>query len=105
MATLTVAGQAISITQAACSYSISPAAITVGPDETTITVTVTTQPGCVWSVRQVDSWLDIGSAASGTGSGSVRVDVERRRGGGNQPRVGTMTIAGQTLTVTQNKRD
>ncbi len=108
-ATLTVAGQAIAITQAAaaaCSYSISPTSTTVDSEETTITVTVTTQPGCAWTTVQVDSWLDVQSGASGTGSGPVRIDVERYRGGANQPpRVGKMTIAGQTLTVTQTRRD
>jgi hypothetical protein len=108
-ATLTVAGQRVAFTQAAapppppppCTYSISPASATVGPAATTLTIAVTTQAGCQWTEVQQDPWLEKGNPSSGTGSGNARVDVQSYKGNGQ--RVGTMTIAGQTLTVTQTK--
>ena len=104
-ATLTIAGQSVVITQAAaaasCAYAIAPESASIGPDATTITVAVTTQPGCAWTVKQVDPWLEIGGAASGSGSGTAQVDVQKYKG--NAQRTGTMTIAGKTFTVTQSK--
>jgi hypothetical protein len=73
----------------------------VGPDATTLSVAVTTQPGCGWTEQQVDPWLELGQVSSGTGSGTAQVDVQRYKGNGQ--RRGTMTIAGQTFTVTQTK--
>ncbi|MFN7918220.1 MAG: BACON domain-containing carbohydrate-binding protein [Vicinamibacterales bacterium] len=108
-ATLTIGGKAVSVTQAgavvvppqptACSYAIAPSTATVGPASTTLAVGVTTQPTCQWRVQQGDKWLD--SSSSGTGSGSASVDVQRYKGNGQ--RVGTISIAGQTFTVTQTK--
>jgi hypothetical protein len=103
--TITVAGQVFTVTQqpvvAVCSYSISPQSAEVGPSGAILTVDVTTQPGCAWTVHQVDPWLEIAGAASGTGRGATQVDVQRYKG--NSQRIGTMTIAGQTFTVTQGK--
>lgn len=103
---LTVAGQTVTVTQdaaaPACSYTITPSQVATNDAAATIDVAVTTQPGCAWSMEQVDNWLDIGSPSSGTGSGTARVDVQRYRGGSRE-RVGTMIIAGQTFTVTQTR--
>jgi hypothetical protein len=100
-----VAGQTVTVTQAAvvpiCTYSISPASVTIGGDAVTLNVAVTTQPGCAWREEQNDSWIERGSVSSGTGSGTAQVDVQRYKGNGQ--RTGTMTIAGQTFTVTQTK--
>lgn len=106
-ATLRIGGRTVSVTQASavvvppqtCTYSIAPASPTVGPASTTLSVSVTTQSGCTWTTGQVDKWLD--SESTGTGSGTARVDVQRYKGSGQ--RVGTITIAGQTFTVTQTK--
>jgi hypothetical protein len=104
-ATLTVGGQSVVITQqaaaAVCTYSISPTSATIGPDATTLNVAVTTQAGCRWTEQQDDPWLELGQVSSGTGSGTAQVDVQRYKGNGQ--RKGTMTIAGQTFTVTQTK--
>ena len=47
-----------------------------------------------------DSWITITSAASDIGNGTVKWTVSQNTGSG--PRTGTMTIAGQTFTVTQS---
>jgi len=107
---LSVAGQAVSFSQAAapppppapvCTYSIAPASATVGPDAVTLNVAVTTQAGCAWTEKQDDPWIQRGSMSSGTGSGTAQVDIEKYKGNGQ--RKGTITIAGRTFSVTQTK--
>ena len=107
--TLSVAGQSVVVTQAAapppppppCTYAIAPASATVGSDATTLNVAVTTQAGCKWSEDQNDPWIELGNVSSGTGSGTAQVDIQKYKGNGQ--RKGTMTIAGQTFSVTQTK--
>jgi hypothetical protein len=84
----------------ACTFAISPTSATVSSDATTLSVDVTTQPGCNWTVKQVDKWLDVRSGSSGTGNGRVEVSVQRLKG---STRIGTITIAGQAFTVTQQR--
>jgi hypothetical protein len=102
---LTVAGQAVTITQpgaAVCESSISPSSASVDKNGTTITVNVMTGLGCAWTAQAHADWLSIVAGASGAGSGVARVEVEKLTGA-PRDRVGTVTIAGQTLTVTQVK--
>jgi len=100
--TVTIGGQTFTVNQAAaaptCTYSINPTSMTVGDDGAKgLTVTISTGAGCQWTASENAGWLDIKSAKSGTGSGSVTFDV----GSHNSTRTGTLTIAGQTFTVTQ----
>lgn len=103
--TITVAGQTFTVTQAAavsCAYTISPATANVDDKGGTRTVTVSTASGCAWTARSdAPSWITVTSGASGTGSGSVQVLVDRNTG---NARTGTVTIAGQTFTVTQRQK-
>jgi hypothetical protein len=48
-----------------------------------------------------DSWITVLTGASGTGNGTVTFSVLNN--GTGSPRVGTMTIAGRTFTVNQDK--
>lgn len=102
MGTLTVAGQTVTISQGACSYTIAPTsqdfANSGGPGGP---VTVTTQSGCAWTAASNASWITVTSGASGTGSGAVAFTVAANTGGA---RTGTLTIAGSTFTVTQQKK-
>ncbi len=99
--TATIAAQTFTVTQAAapCTYALSPASIDIpaaGGDRTT---NVTAGGGCPWTAISNDpSWITITSGASGTGNGTVgwRADAN-----GGPARSGTVTIGGQTLTVTQ----
>lgn len=55
---------------------------------------------CSWTATSNDSWITITSGSSGTGSGTVSYFVSAKTTGG--ARTGTMTIGGQTFTVTQS---
>jgi hypothetical protein len=101
--TLTVATRTFTVTQAAgaptCTYSINPTSITVGDRQVTgLTVAVTAPGGCTWTAVENASWLDITSGSSGSGNGTVTYQTSNFNG---SQRAGTMTIAGQTFTVTQ----
>ena len=83
-------------------YSISPTSDGVDKDGGNGgPVSVTTQPSCTWTAVSTANWITITSGSSGTGNGSVRFTVESNNTGSN--RTGTLTIAGQTFTVTQKK--
>jgi hypothetical protein len=98
--TLTIAGQAFTVNQAAapCNYSISPTNQSVAAAASTGTVSVTAGPACTWTATSNAAFLTITSGASGTGNGSVGFTVAANTGGAQN---GTLTIAGQTFTVSQ----
>lgn len=101
--TVTIGGQTFTVNQAGaaatCTYAINPTAMTVGDDGAKgLTVTISTGAGCQWSASENAGWLDIKSSKNGTGSGTLTFDVSSHNG---STRTGTLTIAGQTFTVTQ----
>ena len=99
--TMTVASQTFTATQAApCSYSINPNNRDFSEDGGTGTVTVTTAAGCTWTAVSNDSWITITSGASGSGNGTVGYRVASNSG---NRRRGTMTIAGRTFDVDQDR--
>jgi hypothetical protein len=106
---MTIAGQTFTVTQAAaappppppsCTYAIAPTSESIGAAGGTGTaITVTTGGTCAWTaISNAPSWITITAGASGTGTGSVSFTVAANTGAA---RTGTMTIAGQTFTVTQ----
>ncbi len=82
-----------------CTYSISPANLTTSANASSSNmVTITTQSGCTWTATTTESWVTIYSGASGSGSGTVSFAIAANTGPG---RTGIITIAGQTLTISQ----
>ena len=85
-----------------CSYSLDSTNATANTAGTIIsgssTVAVTTTSGCTWTSSANVSWLTITSGFGGTGSGTITYSVAANTG---PLRVGTLTIAGNTFTVTQ----
>ncbi|HEX8070048.1 MAG TPA: BACON domain-containing carbohydrate-binding protein, partial [Pyrinomonadaceae bacterium] len=99
--TMTIAGQTFTVTQAgaACTYSIAPTSQSFTAAAGTGSVSVTAGAGCAWTAVSNDSFLTITSGASGTGNGTVNYSVAANTT--SSQRTGTLTIAGQTFTVTQ----
>jgi hypothetical protein len=87
-------------TTTTCSPTISPTAAAVPSGGGSVPVAVNATDGCGWSAASTASWITIASAASGTGSGSVSLTVAANTGGAS--RTGTVTIAGNTVTVSQS---
>ena len=82
----------------ACKYSISPDDQKVEEPPGTRTVRVSTTSTCAWTANSNTSWITVTSGATGTGDGSVAFSYAANTGAS---RTGTLTIAGQTFTLTQ----
>ena len=102
--TMTIAGQSFTVTQSgagpSCTYSISTTNQNFDPTGGTGSVGVTAQSGCNWTAASNAGWMTITSGASGSGNGSVGYSVSVNTN--TSQRTGTMTIAGQTFTVSQS---
>jgi len=102
--TLTIAGQTFTVNQAACTFEIDRTLQTVGSDGAVgAPVPVTTQAGCPWTSTANVSWLSITSGTTGTGNGTVNFTVDPFGSFNGTSRTGTLTIAGKTSTVIQER--
>jgi hypothetical protein len=97
---IVVNGEQARVSQRApCRYEVAPTSQNIGAAGGAGTpVTVSAPSTCQWGAASNAAWITITSGASGTGSGTVRYLVAPNVGGA---RTGTLTIAGQTFTVTQ----
>jgi Zn-dependent metalloprotease len=82
-----------------CTFSISPTSASQPAGGGTGSVTVTAGAGCAWTAVSNATFITITSGSSGSGNGTVNYSVASNAGTGS--RTGTLTIAGQTFTVTQ----
>ena len=100
-AVIDIDGRQFDITQleSACSYALTPTAWTHRTGGDTGVVSVVAQGGCGWTAANTNQWITITAGASGSGSGSVTYTVAPQAG--VTDRLGAMTIAGQTFTVSQ----
>ena len=101
--TLLAAGWNFTVVQggADCTFAVSPTAISTGYTATTLSVTVSTAPGCAWTASSPASWAVVSSGASGNGPGTVTLTVSRDNWAN---RSATLTIAGQSVVLTQQGR-
>lgn len=98
---LTVAGQSFTITEdgAPCSYSMSSPSQSFGDTGGSGTVAVSVIPGCDWTGTSNDSWISV-SSGGGNGNGTLSYAVAPNDT--TSQRSGSITIAGQSVTVTQD---
>ena len=82
-----------------CRATLSSSSIGVRSDGDTGTISVTIPSGCPWSASSNASWITLQST-SGVGSGTVTYTVSRNNA--ETLRMGTLTIAGQPVTVNQD---
>ena len=83
-----------------CTYKISPTIAVFSSSGGTGTVSVVSSMDCGWTAVSNSNWITITSGDSGTGSGMVYYSVPEYSG--TSSRSGTMTIAGETVEVSQN---
>jgi hypothetical protein len=102
--TISVAGQTVTITQsgasATCTYTVTPTSQQFAASAGSGLISVTTTPTCSWTATTFSSFITITSGASGTGTGSVSYSVAANSG--ISSRTGTLTVAGRTVTITQD---
>lgn len=83
-----------------CTFSISPTSASFSSSGGTGSVSVTAGTGCAWTAVSNATFITITSGSSGSGNGTVNYSVASNSS--TSSRTGTMTIAGQTFTVTQS---
>ena len=81
-----------------CSYQLSGNSVYTS-SAASGAVTVSTNSACNWSGASKSTFLHITSGASGFGNGQVNISIDANAT--PSQRTGTLTIAGQTFTVTQ----
>ena len=81
-----------------CAYSISPTSASPASAAGSGSISVGATAGCPWGTASNVSWLSITAGSPGSGGGSVSYTVQANSG---VARTGTITVAGQTYTVTQ----
>ena len=88
--------------QTTCTYTISTTTFNMSGAGGTATFTVNTGSGCAWTVTSNNSFVNVTTATSQTGPGSVSFIVGENPG---DTRVGTITVAGQNVVVNQAPND
>jgi hypothetical protein len=83
----------------ACSFSIAPSSASYTIAGGSGSVSVTAASGCGWTAVSNASWIHVTAGANGNGNGTVDYSVDANQG---PARNGTLTIAGQTFSVTQD---
>ncbi|MEP7270242.1 MAG: BACON domain-containing carbohydrate-binding protein [Acidobacteriota bacterium] len=82
-----------------CSYAVSSSIQSFQSSGGTGSVNVTTQNGCAWTATSSANFITITNGASGHGNGTVSYSVAANTA--TSQRTGTLTVAGQMLTITQ----
>jgi hypothetical protein len=102
--TITIGSSRVQLNQsgAPCTYSLSKGGDSIGAAGGRLSFNVATLTGCNWSAASDAAWLTIANGQSGNSSGTVAVAVASNAAG---PRVGHVSVGGQTYTVTQSASD
>lgn len=96
--TATSTGVTVTVNSGTCTFSVNPTAQNFMAPGGTGSVTVTVGAGCAWTAESNVGWITNTNSTSGNGSGSFNFSVSAYTG---PERSGTLTIAGQTITITQ----
>ena len=104
---LTVAGRAVTLTQAGrsantqgCTFEVSPKEVALEFHAASGTAIVSAPPGCAWAAASASPFLHLTGVLSGSGSGTVAYAIDAN--GASAPRSGLMVIAGRSVTVAQS---
>jgi hypothetical protein len=86
------------VTPTECTYALNAGGQTGAAAFGSGTISITTNPGCYWSVTNLPNWVTLTSAAAGTGSGTVTYDLAPNLVG---DRSGSLMIGGLSFTIEQ----
>ena len=81
-----------------CTYTLTSTALNVAGLSATASIGVNAGTGCAWTASSNASFITITSGTSGSGNGTVNINVAENAG---DARSGTLTVAGQTVTINQ----
>src|SRR6476646_145068 len=82
-----------------CTATLSPLNQTFDANGGTGSVTVSVSAGCTWTTTSSGAWIAVTAGGTGNGAGTVAYSVTANSN--TQGRSGTLTIAGQAHSVTQ----
>jgi hypothetical protein len=82
-----------------CTYAIFPESRSIAASGGSGSISVTAPAGCAWTAASDENWISVTSGASGNGNGTVSYSVAANPNA--EPRPGTLTVAGRTVTVEQ----
>ena len=102
VATMTIAGQSFTVTQAGvvCTITIDPTSVSPGAAGGSGSVAVTANAAdCGWTAVSQEAWVNVTGGGSGTGNGTVQYLVNANVAPG--PRQGAILIGGQTFSLSQ----
>jgi Domain of unknown function (DUF5666) len=81
-----------------CTFHLDNTRVDVAAVATVARIGVTAMSGCEWSARALESWIGVTSSAPAGGTGVVDLSIAANSGPARQ---GSVMIADQTITVTQ----
>lgn len=84
-----------------CTYSLSSTSATISGSPYTTQIELVTQQGCAWTARNNDSFLGFTYPTTQSNRGPSMLTLQVSANSGAATRVGTLTVAGYTFTVTQ----
>lgn len=99
--TLSVNDASVELTQEAapCHFTVSASETTVSVSGATVRVSVAaSSPACTWTAVSNVPWITIQSGASGSGNGTVTLNVAANTG---DNREGAVVVAGETIVLRQ----
>lgn len=82
-----------------CTFTLAPTSASVPSTASSASVSVTAASGCAWTAVSNSGFITVTSGASGSGNGAVGYNVAANTT--TSARSGSITIAGQTFTITQ----
>ena len=82
-----------------CTFSLNTTRVVASAAGGTYQIDLSTGSGCAWAVTSAPSWLIL-KAGAGPGSGTLVFDVQANSSSAS--RTGTIEVAGQTVTVSQD---
>lgn len=87
---------------ATCAYTLGSTTLNMAGTNGTASIGLTTNSGCAWSVTSNGSFFTVTSPTSGSGPTTVTLTVAENLG---DARTGSISIAGQTVTINQAAGD
>jgi len=100
---IVVGTQTLQIAQAGapCRFDLSRSGDSIGASGGALSFSISTLSGCSWSASSAVPWISVTSPGSGNASATIGLTVTANTGA---RRVGTVNVAEQTFTVTQDAR-
>ena len=82
-----------------CTYTLSATALDFAKTGGTGSVGITAGIGCAWTATSAAAWVQITLGSSGSGNGTVTLNVDPNTG--TAARTGLLTVAGQSVAIHQ----